>query len=892
MNRSLIYILLTLFACTALTLMAEYGVRQHHGQQRDSDMQKNMATLQLRLQAIMDELVADNRTLADRLQQQPDAIEHAEAAGLLDGIKSDAPVISLALSRGHKIVYVHPYAGNEAALGVDYQFRPEFMRALRRAIQSRDTVITSKVTLLQTGKPGLILRTPFFSGDQHLGTVSTTVDIAMLLDAARPATPAIHYQLLIRASHPLRGASMVQGDNDEFGMLQPGVLINLPEGATWELRGQLDENSPAQALSADLVRLAGCLATTLLILFMLKRSGVLTGLVRRGQGTALRFALLLLALLPVLLLTLAVEVAYYKTVQHSARQLMNSQAEALARQARSRTEAFFDIPRQAAFAAELFRQDILDPRRPEEMLGFFVSQLRIQPQLTFLSMANTEGEYYAASRPPRGQDRNIRMQWATLETGREMQVHWANDSNRPSKAYVRGNPDFDARTTLWYQQALERQSLQWYPVYRYNTRDSKNQYDDFGIGMSAPLYNSGDQLIGVITADVALSQLGDFLRQQSRDLGGTLFLAERSGQLLATTDDGPIYRQDQTTTQRLTASQSDNPLIRTAALHMDTGSHPAGSNFLAIDGQMHLLDWHLIDIPDGPDLILGVIVPSDILAGTAHTIWRDALYIGWLVLLFTGVVVLFATNWLTGPLSALERWASQLRNGNWPQRMPAPGPIQEVISLADSLEFMAQELRHHTTSLEELVNQRTEELRLANQQLEQLSLTDSLTGLANRRSLDEHSLRLWQQAVRKGTPLALIMVDIDWFKKYNDHYGHLTGDEALVRVARILAAHARRPDDLAARYGGEEFVLLLPDTPAETAEQLARMLCRAVADGQIEHNLSPHGHITISAGLAVSDPGARESSLESLFQQADLALYHAKNNGRNQPVIRTGAPTP
>src|SRR5699024_10852746 len=108
------------------------------------------------------------------------------------------------------------------------------------------------------------------------------------------------------------------------------------------------------------------------------------------------------------------------------------------------------------------------------------------------------------------------------------------------------------------------------------------------------------------------------------------------------------------------------------------------------------------------------------------------------------------------------------------------------------------QLQAHTSELEHQVNLRTEELSRANRLLEQQSITDGLTGLANRRCLDQQSLRLWQQAQRQRSSFALLMIDIDWFKNYNDHYGHLQGDDTLRRVATILDTHARRPGDLAA----------------------------------------------------------------------------------------------
>lgn len=880
MNTSLLKILLTFFGCVALTIISEQVFKQHLGSKRFGEMQQHIALLHERLQETLDTLVADNRTLAVRLQQQPDSIYSAAEAGLLEDIQSTPPVLSLALSRGHKIEFVHPLAGNEAALGIDYQLRPEFMRSIRRGKESKDTVVTSKVTLVQTGQPGMIIRTPYFDGDTYLGSVSTTIDIGMLLQLAQPEQNNPGYELLISAQHPVRGNTMVQGKPDQFQKLKRNAVLQLPEGAIWELRGRLEKGT-GEASTTSIIRLTAVTLTTIIIFIMLRNSGVLVKSVQSGRRTAARYTVLM-ALLPVLVLTVAIEVLFFYTLQRSTKQLMETRANALSQQANDRIDKFFSIPRRSAFTTELFRQGILDLSLPLEMLGFFVSQLRLQPELTFLSVANTEGEYYAASRPPHGLDRNIRMQRATLETGREMRVHWANDNNTPSKSFERGNPSFDARTTIWYKQAIEKMSLRWYPVYRYGTGDSKNQFQELGIGMSAPLYNPDNQLIGVITADIALSQLSEFLKQVSWELGGTIFLAERDGLLLATSVNEPLTQSGEATSPRITMSQSANPLIRAAGQHIASDSETAGSQYLTIEGVLYLLDWHLIDIPDGPTLVQAVIIPSNILAGTALDNRQDVLFIGWLIIMLIGIVAMFFTNWLTESVSALERWASNLRRGNWSASMPPPGPIQEIGSLSTSLHYMVLELRNHTEILEEKVSQRTAELRDANLKLEQLSFTDSLTGLANRRCLDDYSPRLWQQAQRRQEPLSLLMADIDWFKKYNDHYGHLAGDRTLAHVASILAKHARRADDLVARYGGEEFSILLSDTSAEAAASMASSICQAITAEQIEHNGSPFGHVTISIGVATAYPGKDGFSLQKLFRDADEALYNVKNNGRNQ----------
>ncbi len=173
----------------------------------------------------------------------------------------------------------------------------------------------------------------------------------------------------------------------------------------------------------------------------------------------------------------------------------------------------------------------------------------------------------------------------------------------------------------------------------------------------------------------------------------------------------------------------------------------------------------------------------------------------------------------------------------------------------------------------------------ANLQLEALSSTDALTGLANRRRFDTRLAEEVQRSQRHGTALALLMIDIDHFKRYNDLLGHPQGDKALQAVAAVLAQQARRPGELAARHGGEEFALLLPHASVAAARTLAERCESAMATLALPHGASPtSAHVTLSIGVAVLDAGKREDSA-ALVRRADAALYAAKAAGRARCVI-------
>lgn len=175
----------------------------------------------------------------------------------------------------------------------------------------------------------------------------------------------------------------------------------------------------------------------------------------------------------------------------------------------------------------------------------------------------------------------------------------------------------------------------------------------------------------------------------------------------------------------------------------------------------------------------------------------------------------------------------------------------------------------------------TQKLNEANVKLQRLSATDGLTGISNRRMYDELAIREWRRCERMNKPLALVMIDVDHFKLFNDKYGHQAGDECLKKVADQVGRAAPRATDLAARYGGEEFVLVLGETDTDGAKWIANRLRQQVSDLNIPHYATESRHVTISCGVASVVPDEK-TTLETLLKSADFALYQAKKTGRDR----------
>ncbi len=203
-------------------------------------------------------------------------------------------------------------------------------------------------------------------------------------------------------------------------------------------------------------------------------------------------------------------------------------------------------------------------------------------------------------------------------------------------------------------------------------------------------------------------------------------------------------------------------------------------------------------------------------------------------------------------------------------------------AIGSSVEFVA--------NIRDIARQKQaeEDLEEANAELSAISVTDALTGIANRRQFDQILRKEWNRAMRTASPVALLMIDTDHFKAYNDLYGHPMGDQCLRLVAQAISRSALRAGDLATRYGGEEFAVILPDTIAEMAAQVADRVIEALLVEAVPHRGALRGIVTVSIGVASMIPDLGSNPAE-LVEQADIALYRAKHSGRAQVVV--AAPT-
>ena len=213
--------------------------------------------------------------------------------------------------------------------------------------------------------------------------------------------------------------------------------------------------------------------------------------------------------------------------------------------------------------------------------------------------------------------------------------------------------------------------------------------------------------------------------------------------------------------------------------------------------------------------------------------------------------------------------------------------VAALIVLLGSLGvYLVRQIQMRVDAEVEILQTR-DEMAALNQKLERLSLQDALTELANRRHFDIALQEEFRRAQRHAMPLALLMIDADHFKRFNDRYGHASGDDCLKQLSHVMKNHQSRPGDLAARYGGEEFCMIFPNTDAKGAMHLAEHILTAVRALQIEHsaNRDGGGIVTVSIGVAACVPSREHDKPRELLQAADRALYAAKDGGRDRSAL-------
>lgn len=371
-----------------------------------------------------------------------------------------------------------------------------------------------------------------------------------------------------------------------------------------------------------------------------------------------------------------------------------------------------------------------------------------------------------------------------------------------------------------------------------------------------PAVQDDGAVAGVVLAAINLEWIGDLAAAATQSSGASVLLIDGSGTLTAASAnlEGAVGKRF-----------ADTALVRDMLAHDEGTLTTAG-----LDGAERIFAY--VRVPwTNARLAVGLDQ-----AAVQAAIDRE-IGIGYLQLALIGALVLMVV-WFGGeqlivrPIRSLVRTVARFGRGDLQVRAHEERWVAEFEPLAAAFDDMADKLAS-----------REEELRIANQHLEELASLDGLTGLANRRGFDRELRLAWERAAERREPLALMMIDIDHFKLYNDRYGHVAGDTCLRAVGETLSLVTLEEAVLVARYGGEEFALLLPGLDLTRAAALAEEARKSIEDLMINHAQSPSGLVTISVGVEALVPD-RDRPAAELVEAADTALYAAKRGGRNTVV--------
>ncbi|HZJ58150.1 MAG TPA: diguanylate cyclase, partial [Clostridia bacterium] len=522
---------------------------------------------------------------------------------------------------------------------------------------------------------------------------------------------------------------------------------------------------------------------------------------------------------------------------------------------------------------DMLKGGILNIESQREREIYFANILKSYPDAAMSFIGLVDGSFYGAKRNLDGEIHVVRNNKSTDGASFYYSTNELGAGINLEERY----PDFDPRTRPWYTSAIEANKATYSEVYMHFV------FQEPTITASRPIYDENDEIIGVFGVNYLISWMNDLLSNLLIGKNGHVFVADSGGMLLATTLDIETYTADDDNLNLISIYESQNKFIEKSLMAFDkndTKERPsvnvAGKKYYTgvIDLDKSNLDWKLYFL----------LAEDDFLGNIKAAMIQAALLLALFVLISVAASSLVARR-IAKPIEKLSLFAESLSDGMF-KPVINDERIEEIYSLTNSFNVNGEKLASLVADLEKQVAIRTNELECANRELEKLSFKDGLTGIYNRLKFDESYLLAWKTALRHGRRLGIFMLDIDYFKKYNDTYGHLKGDDCLRDIANELLRRLRRSTDFVARYGGEEFVILIQDVDLDRIEGFAESIRSGIEGLNIEHSTSKFNHVTVSIGVSTMIPTADVEPTE-LIRRADLSLYRAKEEGRNRVHMDT-----
>ncbi|MDJ0598023.1 MAG: diguanylate cyclase [Crocosphaera sp.] len=549
------------------------------------------------------------------------------------------------------------------------------------------------------------------------------------------------------------------------------------------------------------------------------------------------------------------------------------------------------------------------------MARYFWKQTQISQAVPYVYFANQQGDFVGVWQQ---REDFTTLQLRNQQTSPHREMYQLDNQGNPTKLIKR--IIYDPRQRPWYQTAIKEGKPSWTSIYVFATSPR------LGITHAIPVYDQSQKVLGVLAADLTLSDISHFLKQIKVGYSGEIFIIERSGEIVASSADEPPFLNSETGQKRLAAVQSSNIVIQETAqnllMRFDSFENIDTSKrlMLEIEDQPQFLQVTPIQDTHGLYWLMVVVIPKADFTKEIDINIRNMVILCVVALAVAIASSIITSRWITAPVIRISQASKQLAQGNLEQQLK-PSFIVEIDTLAQSFNMMSAQLKASFDSLHESevsleeANQKLEqkvaektaslelknhnlqetlktlektqlELEKANKKLKKLAGIDALTQVANRRQFNQLLEEKWQHCRREQLPLSLILGDVDFFKSYNDLYGHPAGDRCLFEIAQAMVHAVKRSTDLVARYGGEEFVIILPNTNLQGSVEVATLIQTQVKKLKIIHQDSQvSSFVTMSLGVATVVP-QQKLSPKMLIKAADEALYQAKEEGRDRIIAK------
>ena len=498
---------------------------------------------------------------------------------------------------------------------------------------------------------------------------------------------------------------------------------------------------------------------------------------------------------------------------------------------------------------------------------YFVSLLKNFHDVAMTYVGLKDGSFYGARRTIEGNIQVVRNNKMTKGASE----YYSTSDKGDGVSFVEKFDNFDPRKRPWYIKAVSTESPCFSDIYNHFV------FKEPTITVSYPIYEN-NELIGVFGVDYLLTWLGKTLSSLPIGNSGQIFVVNSNNQLVSSSSDEKIFKSENGNSELIMANESENEIIRKTielseklqeskliSFDVNKKKYYANSESFEKDG----VKWK----------IYIVLAEVDFLSEMNNAIRETEMFNVLFILLFL-VFGFWLARWITKPIVNLNASAKSLTEGDF-KHVDYENRQDELGQLTKSFNIMGSQLTDLVANLEMQVAERTLELKERNEVLQELSFLDGLTGIPNRRRFDDFFNLAFSLSIRNSQPIAVLMLDIDEFKKYNDTYGHLQGDECIKNIAAVLKNTVKRKTDIAARYGGEEFIVVLQDADKDSIIKVSKEIMRGIKDLNMEHIESIHRVVTVSIGIVFEVPYKNQNPAE-FIARADEALYYSKNNGRNR----------